>query len=87
MTEILDRLRRLRSARRLGIDPAKYLQSSPSYRGWTVNELPPDCREHYEERAAIFEFDANMTRFDAEWFALIEAVEHLLRQSPDRNGQ
>lgn len=80
MTETLERLRRLRIARRQGRDPSELLSPAPTYRGWMVTDLPPDWREHYEERAAIFEFDANMTRRDAEWFALIEAVEHLLRQ-------
>lgn len=80
MTDALERLRRLRTARHLGVDPATLLDPLPTYRGWTVSDLPPEWREHYEERAAIFEFDANMSRSDAEWFALIEAVEHLLER-------
>lgn len=35
-----------------------------------VNDLTPDQREAWEERAAIMEFDGGMTRADAEVAAL-----------------
>ncbi len=42
-----------------------------------ADTLPPHWRELYEERAAIMEFDANMTRADAEHFALAEILKRM----------
>ena len=38
------------------------------------SELSQDRRDEYEERAAHFEFDAGMTRQDAEEAAWVEIV-------------
>ena len=31
-----------------------------------ISDWPPEWQENYEERAGIFEYDANMSREDAE---------------------
>ena len=48
----------------------------------TPDDLPGPWRERYEERAAIMEYDANMTRADAEAFALADIV-RLMRAAGD----
>ncbi len=40
-----------------------------------VDEWPDECREAFEERAAIIEFDAEMSRHKAEHFAEVEVRE------------
>ncbi len=40
----------------------------------TPPDLPGDWYERYEERAAILEYDANMVRADAEWYAFGEVI-------------
>ena len=42
--------------------------------GLRLTDLSADLREHYEERAAIIEFDAGMPRRAAEAMALQEAL-------------
>jgi len=41
----------------------------------TPDDLPSDWRVEYEERAAIREYDGNMTRELAEHYALLEIIE------------
>jgi hypothetical protein len=48
------------------VDAPKYsLPLAPSVAHW-VNDLDEDAREFFEERAAVFEFDAGMSRANAE---------------------
>ncbi|MGJ0486136.1 MAG: hypothetical protein ACR65R_16620 [Methylomicrobium sp.] len=39
-----------------------------------VNQLDPDLREDFEERAGIIEFDANLPRAHAECLALLNVL-------------
>lgn len=41
----------------------------------TPNDLPPEWREWYEERAGVMEYEANMSREDAEKLAMRETLE------------
>ena len=52
--------------------------------GWSAQDLPPPWRELYEERAAIMELDANMTRADAERFALADILNLISRANKKR---
>jgi hypothetical protein len=44
--------------------------------------LPPDQRERYEERAAIMEFDAGLSRAEAERLALEEVLSITTEEHP-----
>jgi len=48
-------------------------------------DLPPLWRELWEERAAIMEYDGNMTREDAERAAL-EDIRAVARREQDRGA-
>ena len=42
--------------------------------GFCLSDLNADLREHYEERAAIMEFDGGLTRAEAEKLALQDVL-------------
>ncbi len=46
--------------------------------------MTPDQREAYEERAAILEFDAGMSRADAEKMAALDVAVAMLEQCKRR---
>ena len=46
----------------------------------TVHDLSPEWREWYEERAAIRQFDANMSRDEAERMALADVRQVMERR-------
>jgi hypothetical protein len=52
----------------------------------TSDELSPEWREVYEERAAILEYDGGAPRELAEHYALIEVLEQMKRQSNPSKG-
>jgi hypothetical protein len=45
----------------------------------TPDELPPEWRQEYEERAAILEYDGGAPRELAEHYALLEVLEQMKR--------
>ena len=47
--------------------------------------LPQDFRDAYEERAAIMEFDANMTREHAEARAMADVTEWYAQHAREAN--
>ena len=66
MISALDRLRALRAGNSLDLP---FLTD--------IDDLPMDWRIDYEERAAILEYDGNLTREDAETQALTEIAERI----------
>lgn len=55
--------------------------------GIRLADLSADLREHYEERAAIIEFDAGMPRVVAETRALRETEALLVKKQPAKVGE
>ncbi len=66
MISALERLRTLRAGEPLPDEPPP---PEPS-----VEDLPPDFREEFEERASIREYDGNQTREEAERGAFREIL-------------
>jgi hypothetical protein len=52
--------------------------SQPDWISEMLDQLGPDLRESYEERAAIMQFDGGLTRDHAECLALLA----ILRRNP-----
>ena len=62
----LERLRLLRAGKDLDLPALTY-----------IDDLPMDWRIDYEERAAILEYDAGLSRNDADSQALCEITERI----------
>lgn len=45
----------------------------------TVDQLPPDWRAAYEERAAIMEYDGGLSPEEANRLALVDTLERMAR--------
>lgn len=55
--------------------------STPHVNGVTPDDLPPDWREHYEERSAIMQEGCGSTRDEADRAALVDTLNVM-----ERNG-
>ncbi|MFL5329875.1 MAG: hypothetical protein ACJ8C4_13280 [Gemmataceae bacterium] len=55
--------------------------------GITSDDLPDDWRHHYEERAAIMEYDGGLAKEHAEAVAVADTLEAMRREGIELKGR